>query len=153
MESRSSGLIISAIVLAGLMRVPAFGNLSYFGRIQVPRLTWDALLPCLCVTLTCGVVGGLFAKLPKSARTVIDLFPHLEQVSIARAWTGIEGFMPDEIPVIGPGAAAPQVMHAFGFSAHGFALGPIVGCIVAELIDQGRSTLPIEAFRVDRFAA
>ena len=88
-------------------------------------------------------------KLPKSARTVIDLFPHLEQVSIARAWTGIEGFMPDEIPVIGPGAAAPQVMHAFGFSAHGFALGPIV----AELIDQGRSTLPIEAFRVDRFAA
>ena len=69
MESRSSGLIISAIVLAGLMRVPAFGNLSYFGRIEVPRLTWDALLPCLCVTLTCGVVGDLFAKLPAPSLT------------------------------------------------------------------------------------
>ena len=92
-------------------------------------------------------------RLPKSARTVIDLFPHLEPVGIARAWTGIEGFMPDEIPVIGPGASAPQVVHAFGFSAHGFELSPIVGCIVAELVERGRCTLPIEAFRVDRFAA
>lgn len=69
MESRSSGLIISAIVLAGLMGVSAFGNLSYFGRIQVPRLTWDALLPGLCVTLTCGVLGGLFAKLMAASLT------------------------------------------------------------------------------------
>lgn len=91
--------------------------------------------------------------LPKSARTVIDLFPHLAPVTIARAWTGLEGFMPDEIPVIGPGTSAPQVVHAFGFSAHGFELSPIVGCIVADLVDQGRSALPIEAFRVDRFAA
>jgi len=92
-------------------------------------------------------------RLPKSAQTVIDLFPHLKQVTIARAWTGLEGFMPDEIPVIGPGVAAPRVVHAFGFSAHGFELSPIVGCIVAELVAQGRSSLPIEAFRVDRFAA
>ncbi|QKV55272.1 chloride channel protein [Comamonas antarctica] len=63
LESRSSGLIIAAIVLAGLMGVSAFGNLSYFGRIQVPKLSWDALLPGLCVTLACGVLGGLFAKL------------------------------------------------------------------------------------------
>ncbi|UCU99266.1 chloride channel protein [Acidovorax radicis] len=69
MESRSSGLIISAIVLAGLMGVSVFGNLSYFGRIQVPRLTWDALLPGLCVTLTCGVLGGLFAKLLAASLT------------------------------------------------------------------------------------
>ena len=92
-------------------------------------------------------------RLPPSARTVIDLFPHLKQVGIARAWTGIEGFMSDDIPVIGPGAAAPRVVHAFGFSAHGFELSPIVGCIVAELVAQGRSSLPIDAFRVDRFAA
>ena len=69
MESRSSGLIISAIVLAGLMGVSAFGNLSYFGRIQVPRLSWDALLPGLFVTLTCGVLGGVFAKLMAASLT------------------------------------------------------------------------------------
>lgn len=69
LESRSSGLIIAAIVLAGLMGVSAFGNLSYFGRIQVPRLSWDALLPGLCVTLVCGVLGGLFAKLLAASLT------------------------------------------------------------------------------------
>lgn len=69
LESRSSGLIIAAIVLAGLMGVSAFGNLSYFGRIQVPRLSWDALLPGLCVTLACGVLGGVFAKLLAASLT------------------------------------------------------------------------------------
>ncbi|MCD2167692.1 NAD(P)/FAD-dependent oxidoreductase [Comamonas koreensis] len=92
-------------------------------------------------------------RMPKSAQTVIDLFPHLRDVSIARAWTGIEGFMPDEIPVIGPSAGADNLVHAFGFSAHGFELSPITGCIVAELVTQGTSTLPISAFRVDRFAS
>ena len=91
-------------------------------------------------------------RMPKSAQTVIDLFPHLRDVSIARAWTGIEGFMPDEIPVISPSAGADNLVHAFGFSAHGFELSPITGCIVAELVTQGTSTLPISAFRVDRFA-
>ncbi|MFY3386538.1 chloride channel protein [Paracidovorax sp. MALMAid1276] len=69
MESRSSGVIIAAIVLAGLMGVSAFGNLSYFGRIQVPHLDWDALLPGLAVTLVCGVLGGLFAKLLAASLT------------------------------------------------------------------------------------
>ncbi|MNT83625.1 N-methyltryptophan oxidase [compost metagenome] len=59
--------------------------------------------------------------------------------------------MPDQIPVIGPSKAAPGVVHAFGFSAHGFELGPIVGQIVAELVVGGRSTLPIDAFAIDRF--
>lgn len=69
MESRSSGVVIAAIVLAGLMGVSVFGNLSYFGRIQVPRLDWGALLPGLAVTLACGVLGGLFAKLLAASLT------------------------------------------------------------------------------------
>ncbi|CAN7300739.1 chloride channel protein [Acidovorax sp. Leaf76] len=69
MESRSSGVIITAIVLAGLMGVSVFGNLSYFGRIQVPRLDWDALVPGLAVALACGVLGGLFAKLLAASLT------------------------------------------------------------------------------------
>jgi sarcosine oxidase subunit beta len=59
--------------------------------------------------------------------------------------------MPDDIPVISLSRQAPQLVHAFGFSAHGFELGPIGGQIVAELVLDGRSTLPIEAFAVDRF--
>lgn len=63
LEARSSGLIITAIVLAGLVAVSVFGNISYFGVIRVPRLGWDALGPGLVVALLSGAAGGLFARL------------------------------------------------------------------------------------------
>jgi len=63
LEARSSGLIIAAIVLAGLVGVSVFGNASYFGVIRVPRLGWDALWPGLLVALLSGAAGGLFARL------------------------------------------------------------------------------------------
>ena len=93
-----------------------------------------------------------FIKLSSSAQTVTDLFPHLAGINVVRAWAGVEAFMPDEIPVISLSSHAPQLVHAFGFSAHGFELGPIGGQIVSELVLDGRSTLPIAPFSVDRFA-
>lgn len=62
-EQRSSGLLISAIVLAGLMGVSAYGNATYFGVIQSRPLTFDLLWPALAVALTSGLAGGLFARL------------------------------------------------------------------------------------------
>ena len=40
---------------------------------------------------------------------------------------------------------------ASGFSGHGFALTPILGQLLCELIVQGKTTLPVDAFRLDRF--
>lgn len=62
-ESRASGLIITAIVLAGLVAVSVFGNASYFGVIKVPVLGWAALGPGILVTLVCGSAGGVFSRL------------------------------------------------------------------------------------------
>ncbi len=92
-----------------------------------------------------------FAGLAASARTVWDLFPIMRGAHIVRGWAGIEARMPDDIPVIGPSTTSEGVFHAFGFSAHGFALGPIVGSIIAELVTGGRTNLPIAPFRIDRF--
>lgn len=92
-----------------------------------------------------------FAKLRESSRTVLALFPHMTSVRIVRAWAGLEAFTPDRLPVIGASARAPGVFHAFGFSAHGFQLSPIVGKIVAELIQDKPASLPIDAFRIQRF--
>jgi sarcosine oxidase subunit beta len=93
-----------------------------------------------------------FAGLAASARTVWDLFPVMRGAHIVRCWAGIEARMPDDIPVIGPSSTSEGVFHAFGFSAHGFALGPIVGAIIAELVTGGKTNLPIAPFRIDRFA-
>ncbi|MFV2092203.1 MAG: NAD(P)/FAD-dependent oxidoreductase [Hyphomicrobiales bacterium] len=90
------------------------------------------------------------AILAASARA---LFPIMAQTRIVRCWAGIEGRMADGIPVIGPSATQPGLYHAFGFSSHGFQLGPVTGQILAELIADGRSSLPIEPFSIDRFAS
>ncbi len=61
---RSSGLMLAAIVIAGLVSVSAFGNLSYFGRIRADGVSWWALLlPGSLVAVTCGLLGGLMARL------------------------------------------------------------------------------------------
>jgi sarcosine oxidase subunit beta len=94
-----------------------------------------------------------FAKLAIGARSVTSLFPHLRRVPIVRCWAGIEAFMPDQLPVIGASTKAPDAYHGFGFSAHGFQLSPIVGKLLAELILDGRPSLPLEPFRIDRFGS
>ncbi|MDD9877212.1 MAG: FAD-dependent oxidoreductase [Magnetovibrio sp.] len=92
------------------------------------------------------------AGLAASARTAAAIFPVMRHAAVVRAWAGIEGETPDKIPVIGESATAEGAFHAFGFSGHGFQLGPIVGRVVADLVTDGATDLPIEAFRIDRFA-
>jgi sarcosine oxidase subunit beta len=92
-----------------------------------------------------------FRKLISSAQTVADLFPIMREAQIVRAWSGIEARMPDDIPIIGPSSTEEAAYHAFGFSAHGFQLGPVVGSIMADLVTTGRTALPIEPFRLTRF--
>mgnify|MGYP002623414141 CR=1 FL=1 len=62
-EQRSSGLLIAAIVLAGLMSVSIYGNATYFGVISVSGLNWSLFWPGLLVAVLCGAAGGLFARL------------------------------------------------------------------------------------------
>jgi sarcosine oxidase subunit beta len=93
-----------------------------------------------------------FRELGASARTVRELFPVMRDALINRGWAGIEARMPDDIPVIGPSLTVPRLFHQFGFSAHGFELAPIVGRILAELITEGATSLPIAPFSIGRFA-
>jgi sarcosine oxidase, subunit beta len=92
-------------------------------------------------------------KLHQSAETVWELFPVMRHAQINRAWAGIEGRMRDDLPVLGPSLTAERVYHQFGFSAHGFQLGPGAGATMAELIDTGRSSVPIDGLGIGRFTA
>ncbi len=92
-----------------------------------------------------------FRGLAASSATAAALFPGLAGVQIVRSWAGIEGVMPDGIPVIGA-SSIEGAYHAFGFCGHGFALGPIVGRLIAELVTTGSAGLPIEAFHIGRFS-
>ena len=92
-----------------------------------------------------------FLNLAKGARAAVDLFPMVGDVRIARSWTGIEAKTRDLLPVIGASPNAPGLFHVFGFSGHGFQLGPAVGEVLSELIIDGRTPTDIKAFALARF--
>jgi len=87
-------------------------------------------------------------KLAQAPRVV----PALKHLNIIRVWSGIEGYMQDSRPAMGPSARVPGLYYAFGFSGEGFQLGPGVGDVMAELIHTGTTTTPIECYHIGRFA-
>jgi len=62
-EHRSSGLLISAIVLAGVVSISLMGNFNYFGRIDLDNISVDLLWPSLLVTFSVAISGGFFSRL------------------------------------------------------------------------------------------
>ena len=82
---------------------------------------------------------------------ITRIVPALNRLNIIRVWSGIESYLPDDIPIMGPSAKISGLHYAFGFCGHGFQLGPGVGDVMAELIDTGSTTTPIEPFAISRF--
>ena len=92
------------------------------------------------------------AGLAEFVATALRVFPHLRDIVILRAWGGIEGYTPDHLPVIGRGSQ-PGVIHGFGFSAHGFQLGPAVGEALADLVMARQPRVNLDAFAPGRFTS
>lgn len=82
----------------------------------------------------------------------VRLFPHLACARVLRMWAGIEGMVEGGLPVLGP-SLTPGLVHAFGFSAHGFALAPLVGRLVADMLEGRPTNLPLAPFAPGRFEA
>lgn len=79
-----------------------------------------------------------------------EMFPELADARIERAVSGMLDLMPDMRPAIG--AAGPEGTYiAAGFSGHGFAMGPVVGKIIADLITKGTSDYDLTGFDPSRF--
>lgn len=90
-------------------------------------------------------------SLAVSARTVFELFPIMRGATIVRAWAGIEARTKDDLPVFGPSARHKGLYHQFGFSMHGFQLGPGAGAVMAELIVNGGTQTRIGDLSIHRF--
>lgn len=62
-DVRTSGLVIGAVILAGLTSLATMGNYTYFGTTSdmlVPGLDWIAVIVC---GVAGGLLGGLFSRI------------------------------------------------------------------------------------------
>ncbi|MEJ0079266.1 MAG: FAD-binding oxidoreductase [Alphaproteobacteria bacterium] len=90
-------------------------------------------------------------KTLQSLADAVRVVPALRGAQAIRVWSGIEGYLPDLLPVMGWSQTQNNLLHAYGFCGHGFQLSPGVGYTLAEMIDEGQARIPIEAFAIDRF--
>ncbi|MBS0578109.1 MAG: chloride channel protein [Proteobacteria bacterium] len=60
-ESRTNGIMITAVVFSGLTSLALAGNYLYFGQIYVPENLGAAfVLPVACSAVLCGLLGAAF---------------------------------------------------------------------------------------------
>ena len=79
------------------------------------------------------------------------VMPGFARVNMIRSWSGIEGYLPDDVPIMASSATTPGLFYAFGFCGAGFQVGPGVGDVMAELIARGTTTTPVSPYGISRF--
>lgn len=88
----------------------------------------------------------------KKLKRIGDLVPAMQCLRLTRTWGGYVDMTPDFLPILGAIENIRGFYVATGFSGHGFAVGPIVGKLMSELIIDGSTSLDITSFRPSRFA-
>jgi sarcosine oxidase subunit beta len=79
------------------------------------------------------------------------MVPAMRPLHVIRVWSGVESYLPDSEPVIGPSSKIDGLFYAFGFSGSGFQIGPGVGETLAELLDSGSTPIDLASFSIRRF--
>ena len=88
----------------------------------------------------------------RKLKRIGSLVPQMQGLRLTRTWGGYVDMTPDFLPILGAVERIKGFYVATGFSGHGFAVGPIVGKLMAELIVDGSTSVDITSFRPDRFA-
>ncbi|MFP4429054.1 MAG: NAD(P)/FAD-dependent oxidoreductase [Desulfovermiculus sp.] len=85
------------------------------------------------------------------ARRCAAIVPALRDLRIIRSFAGLRPYTPDGVPLLGSAPGVSNVYIAAGHEGDGIALAPITGELMAQLICDGGTDLPLDAFRTDRF--
>jgi sarcosine oxidase, subunit beta len=131
-----------AAIDGSLLLRPGLGGAAVAGTF--PRVKAD---------LTSGSAPVPPDRVSPALARLQSIAPGLGALTCGHVWSGVEGYLPDMLPVIDRSGTMPGLVHAFGFSGHGFQLAPGVGAVLAELVATGVTETPLEAFALTRFAA
>jgi sarcosine oxidase subunit beta len=85
------------------------------------------------------------------ACSTMAVLPALSGLNVIRSFAGLRPYTPDGLPILGPVQAVDGFMMAAGHEGDGIALSPITGELIAQVIAEGRTKIPLEPFRLERF--
>lgn len=105
---------------------------------------------------THALPGGAFTLVPpsktlKGMKALAAAIPMLRRAEVIRVWSGVEGYLPDMLPVLGPSRTTPGLWHAFGGCGGGFQIAPAVGEGIAALVAGDPAPAMLEGYGIDRF--
>lgn len=80
-----------------------------------------------------------------------DYLSGIDGATVEATWCGLRPMTADGLPAIGWAPGVDGVFVATGHAMMGFLLGPLTGRLAAEVLLDGRASLDLEPFRVDRF--
>jgi len=92
-----------------------------------------------------------YGEMERTVTNILKIVPAYRDLSIIRTWVGTIDFSPDDNFVLGREDSLEGLILASGFSGHGFALTPVIGQLLCELIVDGETSLPVDAFKLERF--
>ena len=88
---------------------------------------------------------------------IVDSIPHyypdlkINTPAADKIWHGLRPCSPDGLPYIGRSGVLKNLVFATGHAMMGLSLAPATGKLVAELVDDQQTTIPIHAFAPERF--
>lgn len=85
------------------------------------------------------------------ARKAIALLPFLRRVALMRTYVGFRPYSPDHLPTVGEDSRVPGLFHACGHEGAGIGLAPASGLLISQLVQGVATSMPVDAFRPDRF--
>jgi sarcosine oxidase subunit beta len=74
----------------------------------------------------------------------------LKELHIIRSFAGLRPYTPDGLPILGPAPGVDNMYIAAGHEGDGIALAPITGELMAQMIWEDRTDIPLHEFSADR---
>jgi sarcosine oxidase subunit beta len=96
-------------------------------------------------------ISGSLRFLKRMAKTMIELVPTFGHLNVLRQWAGLYDVTPDAQPILGWTEGVDLFCQANGYSGHGFMIAPKVTELIAELIIDGKTSMPIDDLNLKRF--
>ncbi len=90
--------------------------------------------------------------LSRFCRLASAVVPALAEARIIRTWAGLRPMTPDSLPIIDTVPGVDGLLLATGHSRTGLTYAAVSAWLLAQLIADGRTELPLDPFRLDRFA-